>query len=163
MAQVRVISKLGAAFEFVGRWSARARSLPQEASMAPKGKIATVHQVGAETRVTASMRGALAHKTGLPPPPVGKALIIPARPIVASRRMARRVALDYAKHVATGKPRQTQAIMTEEALRQLDAGGTPAWPESKSWGRWTNATPPLGGAGGTVGRGWSSPAYRESA
>lgn len=161
MAGISIRGNLLPLVRFLRPISKRARALPGGWELRPaRGSLAQVHHGGARTRVTRPMQAALAKQTGQAPPRLGKILVIPARPVRISDKAARGASRAVAKHLVTGKPIQAEKILKSAAVESFQVGG-PGWARSRNWGRWRASTPPLGGGGGRVARGWQGGRFSE--
>lgn len=162
MAGIAVVHDLSRVFKLLGRWSKRARALPRRQELRARGKVAIILAGGAKVRVTRKMQGFLAKKYGIKPPPIGKMLVIPPRPVGVTRKTSRQMAFAMAEHVATGKPIKGKQIMIEGVGRQFDAGGIPKWKKSRDWrGKpgWKARRPTGGGSRGRAFKGWRQGRY----
>lgn len=161
MARISIRGSILPLVRFLRPISKRARGLPKGWELRPaRGSLAHVHHGGARTRVIRPMQAALAKKTGLAPPRLGKVLIIPARPVLISNKAARAASRAVGRHILTGKAVQAEKILKSAAAESFRLGG-PGWKNSRDWGRARARRPTLGGAGGRVAAGWQRGRFNE--
>ena len=145
---------------FFGSVLKRAKG-PRRYVLETSDRLAKIHQQGGRQRVTRPVQRAIAAKTGVAPPKVGKTMIHPERPVRVTPSMAKEASRGLVRFYLLGGQRGIERSMRKGVAVQFARGGVPFWRRSRDWGRLRAARPTLGGAGGRVAAGWRRARFTE--